>query len=221
MSTEPRKTCRGCGRDLPASAFYLHRSKRDGTRLRPTCKECVTASNAAYRARNPEVVKRAQSNYRLRNQEKRRAATAAWIAANSQHVRAYARQYRAENAGRRSTVMAAWRAREKDSVRAYAAAYRKANRTRLAEAESRRRVAKRDNGVFVITDRDLATLFAGSCSACGTRESLTIDHLIPIVRGGRHSIGNLQLLCGSCNSSKRAQLPIEFRARQQQLRRTA
>ncbi|MDQ0571477.1 5-methylcytosine-specific restriction endonuclease McrA [Variovorax paradoxus] len=37
-----------------------------------------------------------------------------------------------------------------------------------------------------------------------------IDHIVSIKAGGRSEIGNLQLLCQSCNCSKGAKHPVEF-----------
>lgn len=42
------------------------------------------------------------------------------------------------------------------------------------------------------------------CLKCGTPENLTIDHINPISKGGENVISNLQTLCKSCNSIKRA-----------------
>ena len=45
-----------------------------------------------------------------------------------------------------------------------------------------------------------------TCRWCGDRNpiNLTIDHIIPVSRGGGNDPDNLQVLCRSCNSSKGA-----------------
>ena len=40
------------------------------------------------------------------------------------------------------------------------------------------------------------------CRNCGSTESLTIDHIFPIFRGGGNEAENLQLLCAACNNAK-------------------
>jgi 5-methylcytosine-specific restriction endonuclease McrA len=42
------------------------------------------------------------------------------------------------------------------------------------------------------------------CVACGKRDQLEVDHIVPVSRGGdREKISNLQLLCRQCNSAKK------------------
>ena len=42
------------------------------------------------------------------------------------------------------------------------------------------------------------------CKKCGSVEKITIDHIIPVIRGGKNLLSNLELLCRSCNSKKGA-----------------
>ena len=44
----------------------------------------------------------------------------------------------------------------------------------------------------------------GACRACGGKNDLQYDHVIPVSMGGANSVENMQILCGSCNRRKGA-----------------
>lgn len=70
-------------------------------------------------------------------------------------------------------------------------------------SSARRRAQSIANGVFQVTSKDISRILSKPCFYCGTRaEPLALDHVVPISKGGRHSIGNLVSACKSCNSSK-------------------
>ena len=48
------------------------------------------------------------------------------------------------------------------------------------------------------------------CLCCGDTKNLTIDHIIPVNKGGENILSNLQTLCKSCNSRKSDKY-IDFR----------
>jgi 5-methylcytosine-specific restriction endonuclease McrA len=53
----------------------------------------------------------------------------------------------------------------------------------------------------------------GVCHYCGASfhpDELTMDHLVPIVRGGKSTRGNVVPACRECNSKKKYLLPIEW-----------
>jgi 5-methylcytosine-specific restriction protein A len=53
---------------------------------------------------------------------------------------------------------------------------------------------------------------AGICHHCGAKfppKDLTMDHLIPIIRGGKSTKGNLVPSCRKCNSARKYLLPFE------------
>ena len=53
---------------------------------------------------------------------------------------------------------------------------------------------------------------AGICHHCGGKfppRELTMDHLVPVVRGGKSTKGNLMPSCKKCNTERKYQLPFE------------
>ena len=53
----------------------------------------------------------------------------------------------------------------------------------------------------------------GFCHYCGGKFSaaaLTMDHIVPISRGGKSTRGNLVPACKSCNSNKKYYTPAEI-----------
>jgi 5-methylcytosine-specific restriction endonuclease McrA len=53
---------------------------------------------------------------------------------------------------------------------------------------------------------------AGICHHCGAKvppKQLTMDHLIPIIRGGKSTKGNLVPSCKPCNAARGYRLPFE------------
>ncbi len=56
-------------------------------------------------------------------------------------------------------------------------------------------------------------LAKGLCHYCGgsfPAAELTMDHLVPIVRGGKSSRGNVVPACKECNNKKKHMLPVEW-----------
>jgi len=54
---------------------------------------------------------------------------------------------------------------------------------------------------------------AGLCHYCGRgfpAAELTLDHIVPLVRGGRSTRGNCVPACKECNTRKRDLLPTEW-----------
>lgn len=54
---------------------------------------------------------------------------------------------------------------------------------------------------------------AGTCYYCGRKvgfRNLTMDHIIPLSRGGRSTRNNLVPCCKECNNRKKSSLPVEW-----------
>ena len=68
-------------------------------------------------------------------------------------------------------------------------------------------------------------LFAkGICRYCGQKfpkEELTLDHIVPVARGGRSTKGNMVVCCRSCNQAKKYLTPAEMILRAAELKAAA
>ncbi len=56
-------------------------------------------------------------------------------------------------------------------------------------------------------------LAKGICHYCGGQtppKTLTMDHVVPISRGGRSTKGNVVPACKTCNTKKKQMLPTEW-----------
>jgi 5-methylcytosine-specific restriction endonuclease McrA len=56
---------------------------------------------------------------------------------------------------------------------------------------------------------------AGRCHYCGRQvgaKALTLDHVVPLIRGGRSVRANMVPACKDCNSKKQSLLPWEWEA---------
>ena len=59
----------------------------------------------------------------------------------------------------------------------------------------------------------MAQLVKQPCTYCGATENITVDHVVPLSRGGQHEIENLAAACYPCNSSKCDRLLSEWTGR--------
>jgi len=139
---------------------------------------------------------RRKEDGRAKERDRRRYRTS-----EGDHRREYAQAYYEGHRERQLAVRKAWRASHPAQRRSYA--YHRA--ARMAA-----------NGRFLILPKDwrrTVARFNGRCAYCAVQAPLLVEHVIPIARGGRHSIGNLLPACRPCNTSKGQSLVVEWRAR--------
>ena len=56
-------------------------------------------------------------------------------------------------------------------------------------------------------------LSTGICYYCKKKfnpEELTMDHIVPVVRGGKYTKGNVVACCKECNNKKKYLTPVEM-----------
>ena len=165
--------CTACHTWLPLSDF--DRLLRDQRRRHRKCRRCV------------EVEK----NYRLRTRarkheydvQRRKSETATQRSARNSRRRA---RY-VTDGGRRRRYSNVWRR----------------GRDRQIETERRRARLMGAEGSFSEAEwSDLKRKYSFRCAYCGKKKKLTMDHVVPLIRGGRHDKTNIVPACVNCNAQK-------------------
>ena len=213
------KVCRKCNDNKPA---YEYRRGR-------ICRACERAYGRAYnhsavgmaRARAfYKTDKQKQKNHRWRMSEK---GLAWWKACwRSEHGKATHKAYRQSDKGRER--LRKYRQSEKGmelrrieskapSSKDRARRYRTSPKGRqmIVQAASRRRSLIREQKPTLTTQewRGILAKSNGRCAYCKHEAKLTMDHVIPLSRGGSHTKENVVAACGPCNFRKSNKLLSE------------
>lgn len=215
------KHCACCGHDKPLASFYRDTSKRDGrsSYCRDCCKEkarkryaefksVIREKQRMYRATHGKQIRRQKRRWRQANLEHARRKSRQWTRDNPDRCRENHAEWRKDNRGRIRDYDRRWRDLNRDSYSAYQKAYRKRNPQAALNAASRRRARLAEFAAITKQEwRALMSEYGWRCFYCDrvlVRALRTMDHLIPLSRGGRHHVANLMPCCRACNREKNA-----------------
>jgi len=203
----PRRThngeCVECGRS----------SSRERSRLVP--KDVKSQRDATYRERNSDGINSRRKARYAANPSKYRSAEseARW---NSGGGKEYKRKWTEDNRPRLNELGRAWKRANAEQVRDSKAEYYRLNPHVAVIAQQRRRALVRGaEGHFTKEDIQCITDAQGGLCAtpgCSNSGKLTIDHIKPLSRGGSNWPSNIQMLCLTCNCTKRDKDNDEFMA---------
>lgn len=155
----------------------------------------------------------AERRYRLANPEKYRARDRARNQTPERHeyTKEYNRRYYEENAERIRATVAAYRDGNPDKVKAVKDRWYAADPDRGVRLAQRRRARKKQAFVQDISRSEICERDGWICGICGEPVpevaypdplSPSIDHIIPLDKGGLHEPKNVQLAHLRCNLRK-------------------
>ncbi len=198
------KQCTSCGRMLPATLEYFSPEKRTKLGLQAWCKDCFKAYRRQYRKEHKAEEHAYQKRRRQESPERERARLERWRKNNSDKVKAQNARHHENNRDKRNA----------DARRRIKALYKLFPERWRAATEKRRALKAGNGGSFTPQEWEaLKRKYAYRCLRCGRSEpeiKLTVDHVVPLSKGGSNNIDNIQPLCQSCNSGKNAR-HIDYR----------
>lgn len=167
-----------------------------------------------YKAANREILAERVRNRYWEDPETNRERVRNKRAQDPEAHRQYKSQWRLRNHQRELERERKYHDANREKRNAASRMYAKANPERGRRAARERRVRLQNLDVLKVTNREwnrILERFRHRCYYCEGQGEMTMDHIIAITRGGRHSIGNLIPACRSCNSSKSDKTIMEWR----------
>lgn len=140
----------------------------------------------------------------------KKAQSVKWREDNREHHRAYSRQWFREHSEQAYETTRKWCLSNPEKSRGHKRKWEKANPDKTREKTLRRRAMLALVSIYKVSPKDIAKILRQPCLYCGAK-SEHIDHIIPLNKGGFHSMGNLGPSCMRCNSSKKDKFVMEWK----------
>lgn len=201
---EQFKTCTRCH-----EAKLVHEFNRDKTRSDgrfPQCKACCKKYAARYYQKNSETVKAKVSAYKLANSDAVATRRADWLEKNRDKNREYQREWMRKHRAANPLKQRNW-PKNPEHLRQW----RAANPDKVILQKQRRRIRELGVRAFDIKPKEIARILNSPCVYCGSNANIQVDHVVPLSKGGHHSIGNLAPACKTCNVRKSAKFVTQWK----------
>ena len=186
------KICSHCKQNKDEIEFNRNRSKCDG--LSTECKVCVSEQYKKnyYKSRAKRL--EYQAMYRKNNPEKKRIWNRNWVSRNRE---------------KDTELKKKSRSKHRDSYNEYHRVYIRRPEVRRKHLVYNMNRIKRYRAVSdrTVTPTSIRSIFIkqkGKCALSGVsiESKYHIDHIVPVSKGGKHTIGNIQLLSPRVNLIK-------------------
>lgn len=211
-SSDRIKRCYSCSIEKPETDYYLNPLIKGG--VSNLCKECAKSSCMKYQSANRRKVTKQIMDYR-------RSMPPEKAQALKSYTKEYSKGYRAKNAEKIKQ-----RRQEYAALKSYSQRWQEKKDRLIADGKmeeyrahisvyqaNRRIIRKMSESRGGITKQQWSNIKEkcdNRCLRCQLTVKLSLDHVIPVSKGGSSSAGNSQPLCKSCNSRKLTSM-IDYR----------
>ncbi len=171
-------------------------------------------SQRKYAQTHPEKIRQNAKEWAKENPDKVRVMKRVWEKNNIPKRRRWGREYYQRNKSACLRAASKWVLNNKEKVRLIKTKWSRNNRAKCRIGCVRYRARKAAaTGSFTLPEWMEILSGHASCPRCCTPWSEivkpTIDHIVPLSKGGSNFISNIQPLCRPCNSSKGGRIQME------------
>ena len=190
------KTCTQCKVDKSLEDFHKH--VRSKTGYRSTCKLCRVAKSKTYYDVNFLKISQYTAEHRKKNKER---------------INRVKRDKYALDPTYYLTLNKRWSDKNQEHLKKYHRNYIQNNKEKHQFNNAARRIRLRNVEISDFTQEEWFLLLKdadGKCPLCNTEQKLTMDHVVPISKGGDHTLTNIIAICKSCNCKKGTKTLLEY-----------
>lgn len=200
------KRCPKCGETKSIEDFYNNKSRKDGRSA--WCKSCDNASNKRYIANNREHIREYERNDYYKNHERHLRQHRESNERNKEKIKQARKEYYQQN---RDEILARdrqYNQRHKKQISIRNQKYYQLHKEEFIFKARERKRRIRDTKDGTITKEVLDIMYESQCHKCdycnGDLDQLGkhLDHILPLNRGGKHTLNNVHWICPRCNLSK-------------------
>ena len=200
------KTCNGCLTPKELDEFGPRRG-------RSKCNQCRAKAQRMYNSEHRKEQRDYSAKYRADHPKEVALSKARYCAENPDKIIIKSAQYYAKNTEKIVAKNAQWAARNPERVADNKVKWKIENPEKVATAGARRRANKKNAPGGHHTAQERMAKFEKFDNICAyfprkgcTKTATTLDHVMPLSKGGSNAISNCVPACTHCNSAKGSRL---------------
>ena len=200
---EELKACTKCGQVKPLEDYSKDKRKPDGRF--GACKECEKIRRNKWEVENAERVKFTRHVYNEIHCDEIKKYNDNYYLKNRNSIIQYHRNYNKEKSQEISEKKKVYYNKNRIQILKRCKKWAKENPEKATQKTMRREALKRNNTVGKVDYSEILKRDNYVCHICGCSvnpDDVHFDHIIPLSKGGEHSMNNIAIAHSHCNMVK-------------------